>query len=473
MVVAFTSEEGVISMEEIRLLRFVNRGNISFAPQDGVIDVDTLEDLVAKIRSVHGVILDGDFSKETVLMAVKEIRKIPETCYLPVFCSPSLDSDSALFTDGAIKSLDQAWEKTADMWGKLNEVDRGSLELSRDFRLLAYLALRQEGLNPLLQPFTCDAYRYPIAEFLGGESETRQWLRNLRDRGLLSQGPLIDRIRSCPKCQCTHLNYIDVCPNCGSIDIVPKEFIHCFTCGRVGPVDDFLQENGYRCPFCGTHLRHLGSDYDHPLESFLCNDCGHKFIEAHVVVDCLSCQTRSDPEELLVNTIHGYRISEKGRAAARVGSIDDVYALLDRLNYVIPAYFNQLLDWMILLNRRYPDQTFSVIGVRFVNLIQVSEKLGRHRASQIVDALAERLRQLIRNTDVTTRTATGILLLLLPMTDEAGASVVGGRILELVNLAETSPKPQFQLVAFSSSQNMREGESASSLLARILGELES
>ena len=462
----------VAALKEFRMVRLLGDDGTVFQSQSWMTDCRSMEDLLGEAGSSNGVILDGDMSKETVITVIQRLRNAPATCFKPIFCSNSVDESLIYLTDGLVDSTDKARAQALEMEKLSEEIDLGSLKGSRDFRLLAYLLSRPKGLNPVLRPFTHDVYGFPMADMIGGGEDSVQWLKNLRDRGVLALGSLVDRIRLCPKCSCTHLNYIDVCPSCGSIDIALKEFIHCFTCGRVGPEEDFLQESGYRCPFCSTHLRHLGSDYDHPLESFVCNDCAHRFVEADVVVDCFCCRARSKTDELLVEAIRVFRISEKGKTAARTGSIEDVYALLDRLNYVVPAYFDQLLDWMILLNRRYPDEVFSLLGVRFANLDRISDSIGRQRTTQMMDAIAGRLRELIRSTDVSTRTGTGLLWLLLPRTDSEGASVLEGRILELAGMVDGSIKPDLRSIKITAPEDIQDGVRANNLMTRLTGELE-
>ncbi len=463
-------------MEPLNVVRFRLRGETFFPDRPFIRDIVSLDELEAVAAEAELFLVDGEGPLADGRAFLRRCRSRPESCAKPLFLPTSLGEEDDLFADGVVESLDEALRRGREMRDRLAQVNGPALRESKDFRLLAYLFARMDGeLEPHRYPFTPRVYGYPVAEILAGDDgDTFFWLQSLKERGLLARGTLTDRIRLCPRCDCSHLNYIDVCPNCGSIDITRKEFIHCFTCGRVGPTEDFIQENQMRCPFCSTRLRHLGSDYDHPLESYLCNDCGHRFVEADVVADCFCCRTRSRPDELVVKTVCGYRISEAGKTSARVGSLEDVYALLDSLNYVVPAYFNQLLNWSLLLNRRYSDESFSLIAMRLSNLPELSERLGRQKATQLVDALAGRLRQMVRSTDVTTRTALSTLWLFLPRTDAAGATILAGRIKELERLAAEGSEAllDFRVRAFSSPNDVAEGDDAGRILARMAGELE-
>ena len=112
--------------------------------------------------------------------------------------------------------------------------------------------------------------------------------------------------------------------------------------------------------------------------------------------------------------------------------------------------------------------------MRLANLPELSERLGRQKATQLVDALAGRLRQMVRSTDVTTRTALSTLWLFLPRTDAAGAAILAGRIKELERLAAQGSEAllDFRVRAFSSPDDVAEGDDAGRILARMAGELE-
>lgn len=463
-------------MEELRFVRFRLKGEPFFPDRPWIRDITSVGDLDAVAAESDVFLIDGEGPLDDARTFLRRVRSRWDCCAKPLFLPASLGGEDDLLADCVVGSLDEALRRGREMNARLTEVNGEALAESRDFRLLAYLFVRMDGeMRPYRYPFTPQIYGYPVADLLAGEvGDTLFWLRTLRDRGLLAQGKLVDRIRFCPKCDGSHLNYVDVCPNCGSIDIVRKEFIHCFTCGRVGASEEFLQENRLRCPFCSTRLRHLGSDYDHPLESYGCNDCGHRFVEADVVVSCLCCGARSRPDELTVKAVHSYRIAEAGKTSARVGSLEDVYALLDGLNYVVPAYFSQLLDWLLLLNRRHTDERFSLLAIGLTNLAPLSERVGRQRTIQLVDAVAGRLRQLIRSTDVTTRTALGTLWLLLPRTDAAGAEILADRIRELRELVSdgSGAAIDFRIARFSSPDDLVEGDNAARITARMAGEIE-
>jgi len=460
---------------DIKFVRFTLAENPCLNRYDTLRDVSSLEELGKTLKEADAFIIDGAEPVELALKASCMIRSNPSSCAKPLFTTSPLPARISALCDGTVSSIDEVTMKAFQILNRLNEVNQEAQKESPDFRLLAYLYARPNTeIEPLLEPFTPNAYTYPLASCLSDDpSMGEDWIMFLKQKGLLEFGELKDRIRLCPRCETSHLNYIDICPNCRSIDIVKKEFIHCFTCGRVGPVEDFLLEDHLRCPFCHTRLRHLGEDYDHPAESYLCNDCGHRFIDPEVVVDCFNCRTRSDTDELVVKNIHGFRITDKGKTSARVGTMEEIYSLFDHLNYMPPQHFSKLVDWLLELHRRYPEDNFSIVGIYIANLPEVSINIGREKTLALANEIARRLRQLIRGTDVSTRTSVNNLWLLLPKTDKRGAKILSERIKNLESLIEIDYEGtlEFRVALFSTPDDLMDEDDSGRILSRLSGVL--
>ena len=128
-------------------------------------------------------------------------------------------------------------------------------------------------------------------ETIAGQSSlsSHSWLQQKQQENLLEAGELLDRLRQCPSCSSSRLNYVDVCPECHALDIVREPSLHCFVCGHVGPQQAFLKGDALVCPNCLSQLRHIGSDYDRPLENYRCRSCGAFFVDAEVDVRCIDC----------------------------------------------------------------------------------------------------------------------------------------------------------------------------------------
>ena len=429
---------------EPRLTRLKLDAHALLPEQDWLGEADSPSDLLE--GDADTFILDGK-DPGLALRTVEAIRSNPRTFAAPVFFSCRQAPRAADLGDGMIRAAEDAVSAARPILTALGELD-GEAPLSEPaFRLLSWLYTRRDrDLVPVADPMTPTIYGYPIVECLAGDGrDSYLWLQEMQDQGQIAPGRLVARIRLCPQCGAPHLNFMDVCPECGSIEIAPKELVHCFTCGRISAMEDLLQEEGLFCPYCKTRLRHLGSDYDHPLESTICAMCRSHFVEPRVVASCYACATVTPPDELTPRSFHAWRITDKGRISARMGRMEVAYALFDRLGNVAFSYFEQFLGWSVRYARRYPDQTFTLLVLRFVNLESMADALGNHRMAQLLDSIATRLKELLRLTDVTSRSALGTLWFLLPHTSSLQSGTVLRRFESLRDLVSIEDAPRLEM----------------------------
>jgi GGDEF domain-containing protein len=402
-------------------------------------------------------------------------RKTPGLCLVPVFLSqPATRYFNSLY-DGIFTTFPELVNTSAEIHQRLSEMNYGDMMGSQDYRLLAFLVSRNADLLPFEDPLSPQVYRYPVAEMLGDpETGAFDWVVRLAERGLIVAEELIDRIRLCPKCEWSHLNFVDICPFCQSLQFLKVPFIHCFTCGHVAPQEKFLAEGIMQCPNCRAKLRHIGSDYDRPMEDYFCSTCNQSFIDPQIIARCMNCGQKNSTDSLISRPVHSYRVSSKGVSSAKIGRIDDIFALLDNLNYVNPVYFNMLLSWLLHLARRYPGDAFSIIGITIKNTIELTERLGKHDVLKLIDAFAGRLRQLIRTTDITTRTSERTLWILLPKTPSSGCQVLAQKIMSLQELTKQPDGSvlEYGKITFTGPDQVLEGETAELLLARLATSME-
>ncbi len=409
---------------------------------------------------------------------VQALRRDPRTGLQPIFLTGEFGFPLDQISDGRISTPVDAYTRARAIIDRLQQLDAAVFELgASDFlRILGFLHSRPElQLTPQRTWSSECFYSYPALEaMLGAPPLVTARLQSLHDRKLLQRTTLLDRIRQCPSCGGVHLNFIDVCPNCRHLDILQKAFLHCFTCGSVAPEDRFLDQGALRCPNCQARLRHIGSDYDRPLENFECQNCQHVFVEPEVLARCMHCATLSPPDKLIARPVYGYELTDLGIQAARSGSLEDVFALLDRVNSVSPTYFLNLVDWLLALARRHTEERFTIIGMRMKNLADLNVRFGHQVVIELKDSLASRLRELVRTTDLTTRTGQQVFWLLLPKTGRPQHQIVLDRILDLKNLVHSVEGEgiDFETVVFNAPEDMTSGETGKLLLARLEGSFE-
>ena len=317
-------------------------------------------------------------------------------------------------------------------------------------------------------------YRYPILEVFGGPKiDTDAWLKRLVSQRTLQSVELIDRQKECTFCKSAQLSFIDVCPNCSDIDINKQISLHCFTCGNVAAQDDFMNNGVLVCPNCSTRLRHIGADYDRPLENYRCNSCAHYFIEGNVLCRCAMCEHTMAPAELQQNDIRSWKLSDHGRLTAMHGNSDDLFDVFNQLNYIPYELFIHDLNWLLIQANRYKATNFSVLGLYFSNIPELTSKIGHQDVFQLLEGFSEHIRSLIRRTDLCARAVENTIWILLPHTDHEGVKGLESRIKVAAQLTK---QPEDHLLIcdmehFSSGESSPVEEDAKLLLAQMQSDL--
>lgn len=443
-----------------------------------VFDYLSASSLVEENVTPGTVVIDGldnkdEESRSNVFEALSILRRSAVFCCAPVYFSRTM-GDIDQLSDGVTGDINERLPEAEAILDRTKYIHLDKLVDNYSLRLLSYMYTRGEAyeLKPLCVPFSPWVYVYPAAAVILDDTASRTRLKgediyrscgvfkfdakmphstrivnSLAENGYVEGTSIVDRIRRCPKCGTGHLNYVDICPNCGEIDFEKKAMLHCFTCGHVAPEDDFMRSMSFICPNCGTALRHLGSDYDRPLESYECNGCGFRFIEPDVKAACFYCGTQTPPDDLIVNNVFVFHISDKGAAAARAGTMQTAIRLFDEMNNVVFQYFCRTVEWLVNLRKRYPDEIFSLIGVKFFGFYEAEEVLGEGAFNALKEAMVSRIKEIIRSTDMITSTAPDTFWILLPRTDAEKCCIVAARLSELSKLVELPSMPQVKIVA--------------------------
>lgn len=424
-----------------------------------------------------GFILECD-SDTNGLSILKKLRKSLKTFLHPIFLHSLSGEELEILSDGTVVSLRDAFEKAETRHQNAVELKHEQVEYAEStmLRVLAFLYLRIDRIvKPFQQWSNPYLYSYPLIDILSsGNQDALEVLSNLKKHRFVRTVDLIDRVHHCPRCNYSHFNFVEVCPSCRSFNIEQKPFLHCFACGTVAPQERFLQGNGMICPQCNAQLRHIGAEYDRPLENYNCNDCGHFFQEPDVMAHCQNCRKKNDPDELVPRPVYSYQLTERGQYAVRTGELEGVYTLLDELQNINPVHFSYTVDWLLKICARHSEELFSVIGIRIDNIPQVHKKIGRYRLVELVDSYISRIRETIRSTDLTTHTSNDVIWILLPKTNTPNCEIVLGRILDLESLTQQDEgiHLEFKSVSFTAPDDMVQGEPGEQLLSRIEEEME-
>ncbi len=356
--------------------------------------------------------------------ALQAVRRDPDRYLHPVFCLEKSPL-SPMLADGLLVQLD---ERVPHMLERLALLRLR--EHPDEMEKLAWYSWPRAHfrLLPRWQAGCRQGYSYPLLECLLG-SEAAGSLPQLVSERLLQSEQLVDRVRLCNRCHSAHLNFVDVCPECAHIALEAKPAVHCFTCGHVDDQDAFMQQGALRCPKCVTTLRHIGVDYDRPLEKYLCLSCHARFMEAAVLARCHECGQASKPDDLVVTPIHEYRIGKLAHHVAREGT-QRLHLPLTWGTPMAMDHFPWLLQWSNSLLQRHGG-SHTLLAIRVEHLAEFRAELGLLKALQRLAALLARLQALFRDTDVVCQYADDQLLLLLPYTDAEDRAMLQSRILEL------------------------------------------
>ena len=272
-------------------------------------------------------------------------------------------------------------------------------------------------------------YRYPLLEaFTGAEKPALLLLKRLRASQLIAADALIARVPSCSHCQSAHIIFQETCVACASIDIAASQAVHCFVCGHVGLEQNFRHTGELICPNCSTNLRHIGSDYDRPIENMACRACGELFVEANTQALCAACGHTASPDQLGSQDMSVWMLSDEGRQVCRHGHQQQAGNLLDTLTLVRPEYFQHTLLWLMNYGRRYADSPFSLLLVDIQNLQPVIRARGMGQALAQLDAFIEHLSELVRSTDFMMRSNETRLWLAMPRTSTDGLRAFSGKL---------------------------------------------
>lgn len=464
-----------------KIYRLALSGELIAWPDDPDRSYHSVNAMLEEIKAPAIVLIDGlnpenDNSLKETFDAVYQLRRSAIFYAAPIYFAKSMGILDT-FVDGVGSTKEDILPYASEILSKMMNISIETNAANDDLRLLTFLFCRGDmySLSPLALAASPWIYEYPAAFLIGGFADktlqtvfpfcsfaeknffkatmrsSTEWLVSLCTQGFLATMGLVDRIRICPHCHTGILNYIDSCPVCGSIDFTKKKMIHCFTCGHVAPEENFKNGMMLICPRCNVTLRHIGSDYDRPVESYVCNSCGERFIEPEVNAHCLNCRQKSATEDLVVRQLYNYGMTAKGKRAVQLGVVDFEFSLFDNNRNVLPLYFYQVTDWLLQMKARYRDEDFSLLCIKIVGLEAIESTAGITQFKNLVDELAMRIRELVRLTDITTSTGANTFWVLLPRTNQKGGEILASRIEKLADMVslENGANINIQVKCFS------------------------
>ncbi|MCH7909461.1 MAG: diguanylate cyclase [Candidatus Hydrogenedentes bacterium] len=300
------------------------------------------------------------------------------------------------------------------------------------------LDARIETIEPALDPQMPTGHFYPaVANILGRSSMDRECLEKLAGLGLLGR-EVANRVRLCPECDDSRLNYRETCPKCNSLNILQQEMVTHFSCAHSAPLQHFRRGGNLVCPKCDQSLRHIGVDYEKPSQLFTCFSCEFVFRDPAVETQCLRCNCTCTPSQTIELTVYSFIVTPLAEQALIEGQISGVNLEMLLRNtqtglYSKP-YFEHEIRRELVRTERY-QSPFSMLLVRIDNFEEITS-LHPSEATQFAESIFKAVSSGLRMLDTTCVWDIDTLGVLLSATDKARSREVVRRIQDDVHKLE-------------------------------------
>ncbi len=405
---------------------------------------------------------------------IDELRCTANLFYLPIFTVNSSAHNSthnqSAYID-AIEHLPASIENLAkDRLKRQAFKDAHWYELEKRVASYLFYAPWRE-LSVEKQDAGPQYYSYPLLK-LWGKEDTQQalfFLGQAKQAYIIEPSKLIDRTRACRQCHSERLNFIDSCKSCGSIDIQLEQAIHCFACGNIGNEKLYQRENKLECPNCLTQLRHIGTDYDRPIENIRCNSCQTLSVGSEARTHCYDCDHDNAIDELVVSNFYQYKLGNRGQELAEEG-------LLSRQSttHVSEAVPLEQLAWLIswlLSNSSKQSTTDDTQNFLFrLSIKNFNELLSAHTEQSLQEFIAEfrdRISKLLQDENTQCFVNQKHLLILFADTQEEKLSDFRQSISDIAEQSTSSPL-EIEAVAYDLIDDNKKLKSNPSLTAQWL-----
>lgn len=301
------------------------------------------------------------------------------------------------------------------------------------FKIIRHIYIRDTKLVPHRCIWDMHGWVYPqLIPYIESSSEDFFFIFDFMESQNIVTGEFYNKIFCCSRCKCAFLNFREICPDCGSLNLKLEDIIHHFPCAYIGPHVDFSQDNILICPKCDKELRHIGVDYDKPSIVYSCKDCSHNCQDPVISTECFHCGRKAPPEEVDLHNINIYSLTSLGKNAALYGINSLFRNMLNNKVQAIPLdIFNKFLTLEIERIRRYKLSESTLIYINIKNIEEVHIRLG-NRSAAIFDEILTIIISSLRKSDIITVVNNSLFLIILFETPLSGAEDALRRIKESV-----------------------------------------
>ncbi|API86275.1 hypothetical protein [Francisella uliginis] len=384
-----------------------------------IIAISLNDDIDESFDDVDAFILNTRDIQE-FLNFVKKIRASIHTYLKPVFC---LDDSFVNYTATVFTTF-AALEKFMQMVdyeiSTIEEVTQKKDNIEQDWqaRFLIYLYTRRSvrTLDVSTDISSKSFFSYPILDVF---CQTKnfdyfEWIKELAQREILKVESFVKSFFCCSNCYSVRALFSERCPDCKSENILLADFLHCYTCGNISPEREFMLEDELVCSQCKTKLKHIGHDYDRPLESYSCNDCGSIFVDPEVITECVDCSFKTLTEKMIKKKVNNYELTKKAHHHIKMNLLEYSMSIFDEINYIAPDFFYSLIEWAFQMQKRNTAYEFSLLHINIFDYITMID----------ISSISKKLREILRKTDMLTRVNNQNIWIWLPGTGLSGATKV-------------------------------------------------
>jgi diguanylate cyclase (GGDEF)-like protein len=305
-------------------------------------------------------------------------------------------------------------------------------QVARAMRLLEAMATGMVGaLDPVPEPCSPCAYTYPAAADMfgtkpGGEVST---LEALAAQHILSVHE-VATVPVCPYCRTYQLKVEPYCPTCGGSALRQAEVWRHRKCGFVGPEDQY-RSGDMTCPGCGRKVKTGLKDVEPQGQAWVCSADGTVMHQPEMRYESVTCGRKVAIGEAVSRPIYSYRLEGEGRMIATEQNVAAALEGALRTDSLTGLPGAIVIARAIELEQekahRY-GSTFTVLRIGVANGSELRQQFGEDAVSGVVRTLASVVRENLRVVDLLGREDAYNLLLVMPGTEIAGATVLLDRL---------------------------------------------
>lgn len=412
---------------------------------------------ITRSNNIDAFVLDFDSNKQAVgidtqnhdqfIQLLRRIRANVYTYLKPVFCTNSnyQDYSSEFFTN--INDLATFTNMVNDEIASIERITQNIDNMAHDWqaRFLVYLYTRRNlrDLKPIKNKSQKSFFSYPLIDIFSQDEnfDYYEWIKELKDRDILKFKKFVKSFFRCSNCSSAHALFSERCPECKSEDIILADFLHCYTCGNIAPETEFITgDDELVCSQCKSKLKHIGHDYDRPLESYSCRSCESIFIEPEVITECIDCGTITLTDKMKKQKVSEYTLTDKAKHYVRMNLLEYAMSIFDDINYIAPEFFYSLIDWAYSMQNRDKAYEFSLVQISIFDYLSMAD----------IRVLSKALRDVLRKTDMLTRISRHDIWLWLPNTQLQGANIVIKKLKQINTTESSSIESAVKMTAYHS-----------------------